>query len=146
MESMLLLLPDQNLGVFVVYNSLGAGELNRQHFGFQRAFFDHYYPTSAVEPIQSPEDFAARADRFTGAYKWTMSSYTTLEKFFALMGPTIYVTNPGDGTLLLESPFGEWRIVEEEPLYFRQVDGPFHMAFREDDQGASPTSSPTIRR
>ncbi len=135
MESMLLLLPDQNLGVFVVYNSLGAGELNRQHFGFQRAFFDHYYPAPAVEPIQSPTDFAGRADRFTGAYKWTMSSYTTLEKYFALTGPTVYVKNPGDGTLLLDSPYGEWRIVEEEPLYFRQVDGSFHMAFREDDQG-----------
>lgn len=135
MESMLLLLPDQDLGVFVAYNSLGAGELNRQHFGFQRAFFDHYYPAPAVEPIQPSTDFAARADHFTGAYKWTMSSYTTLEKYFALMGPTIYVTNPGDGTLLLESPFGEWRIVEEEPLYFRQVDGPYHMAFREDDRG-----------
>jgi CubicO group peptidase (beta-lactamase class C family) len=135
MESMLLLLPDQNLGVFVAYNSLGAGELNRQHFGFQRAFFDHYYPAPAVEPIQPPADFATRAERFMGAYKWTMSSYTTLEKFFALTGPTIYVTNPGDGTLLLESPFGDWRIVEEAPLYFRQADGSFHMAFREDDQG-----------
>lgn len=135
MESLLLLLPEQNLGIFVAYNSLGAGELNRQHFGFQRAFFDHYYAAPAIEPIQPAADFAERADRLTGAYKWTMSSYTTLEKYFALMGPTIYVTNPGDGTLLLESPYGEWRIVEEEPLYFRQVDGPFHMAFREDDQG-----------
>lgn len=135
MESLLLLLPDQNLGVFVAYNSLGAGELNRQHFGFQRAFFDHYYPAAAVEPIQPPADFAERAERFTGAYQWTMRSYTTIEKFFALMGPTIYVTNPGDGTLLLESPFGDWRIVEEEAMYFRLVDGPYHMAFREDDQG-----------
>lgn len=135
MESMLLLLPDQNIGVFVAYNSLGAGELNRQHFGFQRAFFDHYYPAPAVEPIQPPSDFAARADRFVGAYKWTMSSYTTLEKFFALTGPTINVSNPGDGTLLLESPFGDWSIVEEAPLYFRFVDSSYHVAFREDDQG-----------
>lgn len=135
MESMLLLLPDQSLGVFVAYNSLGAGELNRQHFGFQRAFFDHYYPAPAVEPIQPPADFAARADRFTGAYKWTMSSYTTFEKFFALMGPTINVTNPGDGTLLLESPFGDWQIVEESPLYFRFVDSSYHVAFGEDDDG-----------
>jgi hypothetical protein len=118
-----------------VYNSLGAGELNRQHFGFQRAFFDHYYPASAVEPIQPPAGFAERAERFTGAYKWTMRSYTTFEKYIAIMGPTIYVTNPGDGSLLLESPFGDWRIVEEEALYFRVVDGPYHMAFREDDQG-----------
>lgn len=135
MESMLLLLPDQNIGVFVAYNSLGAGELNRQHFGFQRAFFDHYYPAPAVEPLQPPADFAQRADRFTGAYKWTMSSYTTLEKFFALMGPTINVTNPGDGTLLLESPFGDWSIVEESPLYFRFVDSSYHVAFREDADG-----------
>jgi CubicO group peptidase (beta-lactamase class C family) len=136
MESLLLLLPDHNLGVFVAYNSLGAGELNRQHFGFQRAFFDHYYyPASAVEPIQPPADFAERAERFTGVYKWTMSSYTTLEKYFALMGPTIYVTNSGDGTLLLDSPYGDWRIVEEEQLFFRLVDGPFHISFREDDQG-----------
>lgn len=135
MESMLLLLPEQNIGVFVAYNSLGAGELNRQHFGFQRAFFDYYYPAPAVEPIQPPSDFAARADRFVGAYKWTMSSYTTLEKFSALMGPTINVTNPGDGTLLLESPFGDWRIVEEEPLSFRFADSSYHAAFREDDDG-----------
>jgi len=135
MESMLLLLPNQNLGIFVAYNSLGAGELNQQHFGFQRAFFDHYYPASAVEPIQSPADFAQHAEWYTGTYKWTMSSYTTLEKFFALMGPTIYVTDPGDGTLLLESPYGDWRIIEEERLFFRMVDAPFHISFREDDQG-----------
>ena len=42
MNSLLLLLPDQNLGVFVVYNSDGGGDLTAQHLGFQRAFFDHY--------------------------------------------------------------------------------------------------------
>ncbi|MFN8486207.1 MAG: serine hydrolase domain-containing protein [Caldilineaceae bacterium] len=135
MHSLLLLLPDQNLGVFVAYNSQDADELARQHFGFQRAFFDHYYPAPALKPIQPPEDFAERADRFVGAYKWTLSSYTTLEKYLALMGPTVYVKNPGDGTLLLASPYGDWRAVEEEPLYFRQVDGPYHFAFREDAQG-----------
>ena len=135
MQSLLLLLPDQNLGVFVAYNSDGAGVLTRQHFGFQRAFFDHYYPASALESIQPPEDFAERADRFVGAYKWTISSYTTLEKYGALVGPTIYVQNPSDGTLLFSTPYGDWRAVEEEPLYFRQVDGPYHFVFREDDQG-----------
>jgi len=135
MESLLLLLPDQNLGVFVVYNSLGAKGLTRQHFGFQRAFFDHYYPTAPVTPIQPPADFVELADRFVGAYKMTQNAFTTLEKYLALVGPTVYVKNPNDGTLLLVTPYGDWRIVEEEPLYFRQVDGPFHFVFREDDQG-----------
>jgi len=135
MESLLLLLPDQDLGVFVIYNSMGGGDLTNQHLGFQRAFFDHYYPPPAVKPIQPPADFAERADRFVGAYKWARSSYTTLEKYMALVGPTLYVKNPGDGTLLLGTPWGDWRMVEEAPLYFRQVDGPFHFVFREDNQG-----------
>jgi CubicO group peptidase (beta-lactamase class C family) len=62
MRSELLLLPDQNLGVFVTYNS-DINILTRQHFGFQRAFFDHYYPVSVAEPIQPSADFAERADR-----------------------------------------------------------------------------------
>ena len=136
MQSLLLLLPDQNLGVFVAYNSDGAGRLTRQHFGFQRAFFDHYYPAPALEAIQPPADFTERADRFVGAYKWTQSSSTTLEKYSSqLFGSTVYVKNPGDGTLLMATPYGDWQIVEEEPLYFRQVDRPFHFFFREDDQG-----------
>lgn len=43
-SSLLLLLPDRGLGLFVTYNSAGGGELTLQHLGFQRAFFDHYYP------------------------------------------------------------------------------------------------------
>jgi CubicO group peptidase (beta-lactamase class C family) len=134
MQSQLFLLPDQQLGIFVTYNSLGAAELTPQHLGFQRAFFDHYYP-AVVERIHPPADFAERADRFAGDYRWTLTSDTTLEKFMALFGPTISVRNPGDGTLLLGAPYGDWRIVEEEPFYFRQVDGPFHFSFREDVQG-----------
>jgi hypothetical protein len=79
MNSLLLLLPDQNLGVFVVYNSEGGGELTNQHLGFQRAFFDHYYPAPAVEPIQPPADFAERAGRFVGSYR-DPKRHTTLEK------------------------------------------------------------------
>jgi CubicO group peptidase (beta-lactamase class C family) len=135
MESLLLLLPDQNLGIFVAYNSLGANALIHQHLGFQRAFFDHYYPASPVGAIRSPVDFARQADRFAGEYRVTRHSYTTLEKYMALLSPTVYVKNPRDGTLLLETPYGDWRIVEQEPLYFRQVDRPYHFIFREDDQG-----------
>jgi CubicO group peptidase (beta-lactamase class C family) len=134
MASTLFLLPDQNMGIFVAYNSLGADGLNSQHLGFQRAFFDHYYPAPALKPIQPPADFAARADRFVGAYKTTRSSYTTLEKYMNL-SPAVEVKNPGDGTLILVTPWGDWSFIEEEHLYFRKVDGPFHILFREDDQG-----------
>ena len=136
MVSQFLLLPDQHLGVYVVYNSLGArdGGLNDQHIGFQRAFFDHYYPATAVAPLQPQADFAERAERFAGLYRRANSHATTPEKVINLFG-ALEVINPGDGTLLLSMGGPELRFVEVQPLYFRQVDGPFAMVFHEDDQG-----------
>jgi CubicO group peptidase (beta-lactamase class C family) len=135
MNSLLLLLPDQDLGVFVTYNSEGGGEVTSQHLGFQRAFFDHYYPAPQTAPIEPPADFAARAGRFTGSYRHTRSAYTTFEKVLGLFGGALQITDAGDGVLLFETPWGEWRFVEVEPLYFRQVDGEFALVFREDDRG-----------
>ena len=139
-DSLLLLLPDKNLGVFVVYNSGGGKDLTLQHLGFQRAFFDHYYSAPAVEPIRPPAGFAERAGRFDGTYRITGgtpgTSYTTLEKVGVLLGmSTVKIGDPGDGTLLLTTPWRDWRFVETKPLYFRQVDGPFHILFRKDEQG-----------
>jgi hypothetical protein len=51
------------------------------------------------------------------------------------MSSPIEITDPGDGTLFLVISGIEVRLVEVEPLYFRQVDGPFGVVFREDDRG-----------
>ena len=137
MYSLFLLLPDQHLGVFVAYNSAGAGGLDFQHVGFQRAFFDHYYSAPVVAPIQPPADFAQRVERFAGFYKSANSHSTTPEKVARLLGLfTLEIRDAGDGTLVVPMPGGvELRFVEVEPLYFHQVDGPFSMVFREDDKG-----------
>ncbi len=139
MLSQLLLLPDQRLGVFVAYNSLGAreGGLDFQHFGFQRAFFDHYYPAPAVAPIQPSADFAERAERFTGLYKAANNHSTTPEKVARLFGEfTFEIRDGGDGTLVIPMGEGrEMRFMEVESLYFRQVDGSFSLVFREGDRG-----------
>jgi CubicO group peptidase (beta-lactamase class C family) len=136
----LLLLPDQNLGVFVAYNSQGGKDLINQHLGFQRAFFDHYYPAPALKPIQPPADFTEQAGQFEGSYQITGgeagTSETTFEKVGGLFGMgTVQISDGSDGTLLFKNPWAEWRFVEVAPLYFRQIDGPFHILFREDDQG-----------
>jgi CubicO group peptidase (beta-lactamase class C family) len=130
MHGLLLLLPDQDLGIYVVYNSDSGGALTNQHTGFQRAFFDHYYPAPAVKPIQPPEDFAERAGRFVGTYLGSQGSSTTIDKIFQIFNE-VKVSDPKDGTLLILNQ----RFVEVEPLYFRQVDGPLSIVFREDDRG-----------
>jgi CubicO group peptidase (beta-lactamase class C family) len=134
MYSTLLLLPDQNLGVFAAWNSDGGTHLNVYKLGFQRAFFDHYYPAPEVGLIEPPADFAERVGRFTGNYRYTSSAYTTPEKLIQFMLP-MTISDPGDGTLLFTNPWGEFRYVEVEPLYFRQVDGELTLVFLEDDRG-----------
>jgi hypothetical protein len=122
--------------VYVTYNSAGAGELTTQHTGFQRAFFDHYYPAPEVAPVQPPADFAERAGRFAGVYRYSSSPHTTAIKIVELFGAyRAEINDPGDGTLLLTVEGLELRFVEVEPLYFRQVDVPFAMVFREDNRG-----------
>jgi CubicO group peptidase (beta-lactamase class C family) len=86
MHSLLLLLPDQNLGVFVVYNGAGGDELTLQHTGFQQAFFDHYYPAPAVAPRQRPAEYAGRAGRIVGSYRFGSSPSTTFIKLVELFG------------------------------------------------------------
>jgi CubicO group peptidase (beta-lactamase class C family) len=136
MNSLLLLLPDQNLGVFVTYNSAGGGYLADPHSGLQNAFFDHYYPASAAVSLQSPADFTDRAGRFVGSYRFSSTPSTTAIKIMVLMGLyTVEISDPGDGTLLFNYSGVKLRFVEVEPLYFRQVDGPFSIVFRQDDRG-----------
>jgi hypothetical protein len=50
------------------------------------------------------------------------------------MSPPIEISDPGDGTLLFSDHGIELRLVEVEPLYFRQTDGPFGIVFHEDDR------------
>ncbi len=133
--SMLMLLPEQNVGVFVAYDGGGGGRLTLQHLGFQRAFFDHYYPAPATQALQPPKDSAERAGRFAGTYRVTAGSYTSIEKVMVLTGSTVEIANPGDGTLLLKTPWSNWRFVEVTPLYYRSVDGAFGIVFRQDGGG-----------
>jgi CubicO group peptidase (beta-lactamase class C family) len=134
MNNGMLLLPDQDLGVFFIYSGTGGAALTTQHVGTMRAFFDHYFPPPELAPIEPPADFAERAGRFTGTYRVTESSYTTIGKILGLFLPAT-ISDPGDGTLLFAVRGLEFHYVEVEPLYFRQVDAEFGMVFREDDQG-----------
>lgn len=141
MHNLMLLLPDKNLGVFVVYNSEGGNMVADPHDDFQVAFFNHYFPAPAVETIQPSADFAQRADRFVGSYRQTSFPSGSFLKVAGLMGGMkADISDSGDGTLLLTYDYSlfsghENRFVEVEPLYFRQVDGSRALAFREDDRG-----------
>jgi hypothetical protein len=136
MNSQILLLPDQRMGIFFAVNTLDIGPLTTQHVGIQRAFFDHYFPPPAAGHIEPPADFAGRADRYVGLYRRTSYPPSTPDKVADLFGAFTYtISAPGDGTLIVSMEGFQLRFVEVEPLYFRQIDGSSSLVFFENDQG-----------
>jgi len=129
-ESTLYLLPEENIGFYIVY----SGELGKD---FLPAFMDHYYPTSHPFTLPNPPaNFAQRARRFAGLYRPNFIAKTNIEKLVGLIADTPIVSN-GDGTLTLRlPPLGQksLRMVEVEPLLFRAEEGSY-VAFSEDRKG-----------
>jgi len=122
--SQLILIPEQDLGFFVVYN--------RYDDAFREqlisAFFDHYYPAQGDTPVpQAIEISSESLARFAGSYRWVKYPRSTLGKLIALVpGPFPVVVRANEDTSISFSFFGavvEWRYVPVEPYVFKQVEG-----------------------
>ncbi|HSH45860.1 MAG TPA: serine hydrolase domain-containing protein [Longimicrobiales bacterium] len=122
------LFPEEDLGVFVSYNTQAGGELS---FGpFLELFLDHYYPVDRT--VASAEQVDASA--YTGTYRSTRSSFTTYEKVMGLVGP-LKVAEGEDGGLVLEGLGDRMRLVPAGAGLFREANGPVQAAFQLDDDG-----------
>lgn len=120
--SFLFLLPKQNVGLFVSYNSLGG---NQAEVKLLRTFLDRYYPiTNPAAPT-----FSQQASRFAGSYRATRMAYTTFEKAAAIFSQVDVVAN-SDGTLLLNGLGNKSKWVQVEPRVFRLSGGQRYDTYR----------------
>lgn len=127
----LALLPSEDLGVFVSYNTASGGELS---FGpFLEAFMEYYYPVPAPR-VEPGEEAREVAERIAGEYAFNRRSYSTFQKAFGLIQSTS-VQAEEDGSLVLSSPLGAMRFVPVEPLLYREALGQQLLSFREDASG-----------
>jgi CubicO group peptidase (beta-lactamase class C family) len=119
----LFLVPEQQLGVYVVFNSnggFGPGE------DFRRAFIDHYYPVQPTrpQPIQLTND---QAQALTGSYRSTRMFSTTFGKIMRLLGGNyadIVVRTNADGTFTTQGlGSGSLQWVPVAPDVLRLADG-----------------------
>lgn len=133
-NSMLMLFPEQELGVFIVTNSQGGNNfIGGNFFPFQKAFVDHFFPQD-LPVLTPPSGFAQRASHFTGSYHFTMGrSETTPQKLTAML-MTINVQADQSG-LTATLPSSKEHFVEVEPLVFRQVNDDALLVFRENGSG-----------
>jgi CubicO group peptidase (beta-lactamase class C family) len=127
----LALIPEENLGVFVSYNTSTGGELS---FGpFLTQFLDHYFP-APVTAATPPADATKEAARIAGEYEFNRHSYTTFQKAIGLAGDIRF--NAADsGKLVMHSPLGDARLVPIGPLLYRDELGGDLVAFQSDSSG-----------
>jgi Beta-lactamase class C and other penicillin binding proteins len=129
-HSLLALFPDQNMGVFVSYNTAGSAEARQELLD---AFVDEF-ATPELPTVERSGEAPARADELTGWYRGTRVSATEPAKLLGALGTVRVRTD--DGTLVTEpvAPGADsQRWVEIEPLVFRAVDGHERLAFRTED-------------
>jgi CubicO group peptidase (beta-lactamase class C family) len=125
------LFTEHNVGLFVSY--VAHGGLAR--WELVEAFVKRYFPYEEPELPEPPEDFAERAKKYAGNYRFTRHNWSDLEKIMS-MPSVVKVAPTKDGTLITSGIFEDpWHWVEVEPNFFRQIDGGMTLAFIEDDSG-----------
>jgi CubicO group peptidase (beta-lactamase class C family) len=131
-HSILALLPEQNVGLFISYNTMNGIALTRPAF---EAFMDRYYPAPvAASPVSMLSD-AKDTDRFAGNYQYNRVAFSKGGKLRGLFARSFTVQAGSNGELLIAGNGGTRRFVQVSPLYFEEIEGEGHMIFREDSAG-----------
>ncbi|MFP4394074.1 MAG: serine hydrolase domain-containing protein [Anaerolineales bacterium] len=126
-QSMIILLPEHDVGLFVIYNKKSESEAGRE---LRQDFLDHYYPAEP-DPPQPMPNHEDRVDLFTGVYRESRWAHTTVDKLAYAFARTHNIDANSDGAITL---LGE-SYVEVSPYFFQGVTGEGHIAFRRDDEG-----------
>ncbi|MFN2563489.1 MAG: serine hydrolase [Gemmatimonadaceae bacterium] len=126
--SLLYLLPERHVGIFLVHAMRQGGEFRTLRADFVRGFVGRYFPrpspTRAQAGPQHPQAAAGRAARFAGVYRPIMLASTTIERAAGL-GMDTRVRSEGGGSLSVAVPGGpRLRLVEVDSGLYRVPSGP----------------------
>ncbi len=143
-RSRMFLLPDQEMGVFISYNS---GDSNLR-LDIISAMLDHYYPSNNASTPVPMADHQQRVAQFTGTYRPLQADVTSFGKSMYFFSQLVEARATDEGYLSIttagmggeqSSPMGGFEgtslWAEVEPLYFEQVDGKGQLAFVQDEAG-----------
>ena len=136
--SLLLLIPDKQVGFFISYNR----DINLPREKLAQEFIDRFFPASVpTNPVLSIATKESDVARYTGVYRSSRYNRTALEKLFSLSVQGKVVTNV-DGTLTLPTDsllYRPSRWVETAPQLFKLVDGNDfsneYLYFEKDERG-----------
>jgi CubicO group peptidase (beta-lactamase class C family) len=130
-HNVLALFPEHDLGFFVSFNTTTAAPLT--YGPVLTTFLDRFFPDPPPPTVATdPAELA----RIAGYYRFSRMSYTTFQKPMGLVA-TLNV-RAREGGLVVRSPLGTMRLVQVEPLLFREELGTTTVAIRTDAAG-NPT-------
>ena len=127
-HNILALFPDHDLGFFISFNTTTAAPLT--HGPFLATVLDRFFPDpSSVFAPTDPVELA----RLAGYYRFNRMSHSTFQKVMGL--PMTMRVRVEDEVLVVGSPLGTLRLVQVEPLLFREERGSVTAAIRTDERG-----------
>jgi CubicO group peptidase (beta-lactamase class C family) len=124
-HSDLALIPSEQVGLFVAFNSAQGADLTNG--SLLRSFLDHYY-AFAQAPALLPANAAQPASAAAGEYWFNRMSYRTFQKAATLFA-TVRIQANRDGSLLLRWPLEDMRLLPIAPLIYRDELGRDLVAF-----------------
>lgn len=138
-HSLMLLFPNQQIGIFVSFNSAEGGRVLRSG-RFMDDLMNHFSPQT-VTAVTPPADFAQRADDYTGVYFWNNRfGQTTIEKL-ALLMEAVTIRPTVDHRLSVSSGGTGHTFTETEPDRFTRSDGQDVLVFHRDENGQVVSAS-----
>lgn len=125
-NTMLALIPAENVGFFVSYNT-------PVHDLYQPlvSFVDHFYPQPVAAPSAPPADTAEWIAALSGSYVSSRVAHQSPQKLVTWQAEALTVRPGADNTLHV----GPRTYREVEPGLFQQVDGPRTLTYRTDADG-----------
>lgn len=124
-SSLLVLLPDQNAGIFIAHHLEGAN----LRFDVKQKLLDRYFPDRRPVKVPVPvPDSTEKLKRFAGLYRGNLFCHTCKNP---LPVAEVEVTANDDGTITVWD--AQW--VQTTPLLFVRLDGKRKIGFQEDQSG-----------
>ncbi|HMP17314.1 MAG TPA: hypothetical protein PKD72_09845, partial [Gemmatales bacterium] len=149
-HTLLQLIPEKKLGLFVAYNTDSLGDARS---ALLQAFLDRYFPQPLPARAASPEGAHERARTYVGEYQTLRASENTLGKLIRLLSGTQVrlATKPSEkssqdkktteqhsaphAVLQLHSGERTLHLQEVEPGLYEELDGARRLAFRQTETG-----------
>ncbi|QEE17047.1 serine hydrolase domain-containing protein [Promethearchaeum syntrophicum] len=130
-HSLMSLIPEENLGIFISFNSLDSVPAP---YAFLNNLLNRFFPPSEKDPIIPLDNHEFRVNLYTGIYELTRRPYSTIDKILhRTYSEDIYeITANSNGELnVFGIPF-----IEIEPFLLQDTSGyGLYLAFIVDEEG-----------